>query len=268
MALITAIVEYAEYEFSEAYAERPGTAIAGTGAATNKLTATAHGLVNGDVVSLTDIVTLTGVAAATRYYVVGKTTNDFQLAATPGGSAIAIGNSGSANVYAITRYRLYFPNKITPNADTNTFEWKGGARVLKLTSLAALTLTLDVACVPPYFHSNVFNKASVVFNDGALAGSNVIGLGGGNDKQGVTTGLYLKCLAKKLVSGAEIGIVTRFYWYPAGTLALTAPRGPESGAVGSLQQYTYSATPGAADINGAAISGMASDDYCLTGELA
>lgn len=268
MANLSSVVEYLEYDFHEAYFERPGTPIAGTGAATDKLTATAHGLVNGDVISLTTIVSLTNVALATRYYVVNKSTNDIQVAATPGGTAIVIGNTGSANIIPILRYRAYYPNKITPSADKNTYEWKGGGRSVKFEQLAALTLTIDSASVPAYLHSNLFSKASVTFSDGALAGSNVIGIGGGNDKSGVSCGLYAKCYAKKIVSGSEVGVVTRFYWYPVGTLSIVSPRAPESGAVGALQQYSFSATPGNADINGATITGMASDDYYLSGEIA
>ncbi|HEX9441325.1 MAG TPA: hypothetical protein VF909_16690, partial [Roseiflexaceae bacterium] len=199
MANLTSVVEYLEYDFHEAYFERPGTAIVGTAGATDTLTAAAHGLVNGDVVSLTSIVTLTNVAVATRYYIVAKTTNTVQLALTPGGTAIVIGNSGTVNLIPILRYRSYYPNKITPNADKNTYEWKGGGRSVKFEQLAALTLTIDSASVPAYVHSNVFSKASMTFNDGALAGSNVIGVGGGNDKSGVSVGLYLKCYAKKIV---------------------------------------------------------------------
>lgn len=268
MANLSSQVEYLEYDFIEAYLGVAATAIAGTGAATNKLTATAHGLLNGQIVSLSSIVTLTNVAVNTQYYVVNKSANDLQLAATPGGSAIAIGNSGSANILSTTRYRLYYPNKITPNADKNTYEWKGGGRSVKLEALAALTLTLDSASVPEYVRSNVFSKASLVWSDAGLTATNVTGNGGGNEKSGVSVELYLKCYAKKIVAGSEIGIVTRFYNYPVGTFTPVSPRGPESGAVGALPQFAFSATPGAADINGATISGMASDDYCISGELA
>lgn len=268
MAVLSTNVEYAEYDFSEAYIETKGTLAAASGASTNKLTYNAHGLNNGDVVSLADISGLSLVTAATRYYVVNKATNDFQVAATPGGSAIAIGNSGSADVYYIKRWRLYYPNKVTPTNDTNKYEWKGGGRVLKLDQLAAQQLALESATVPQYVHSNIFSKDSLTFQDGALTGSNAIGVGGGNDKNGVTVGMYLKCYAKKLVNGSEVGVVTRFYWYPTGTLTMTAARGLESGANGPLQGYTFNATPGNADIMGATIAGFNSDEYYMTGEIA
>jgi hypothetical protein len=268
MANLSSQVEYLEYDFHEAYLGVAGTAIAGTGAATNKLTATAHGLLNGQIVSVASIVTLANLAVNTQYYVVNKTADDLQLSATPGGSAIAIGNSGTCNILWTKRYRLYFPNKITPNVDKNTYEWKGGGRSVKLEQLAAMVLNLDTASVPEYVRSNIFSKASLTWSDAGLTATNVTGWGGGNEKSGVSTELHLKCYAKKIVSGSEIGIVTRFYNYPVGTLTPVAPRGPESGAVGAQPQFSFSATPGAADINGATIASMASDDYCISGELA
>lgn len=267
MALITSAVEYLEYDFHEAYFG-VAASVAATGAATNKLSATAHGLADGQMVSLADIVTLTNVSASTIYFVVNKTANDFQIAATPGGSAIAIGNSGSATVKYVTRYRFYYPNKSTPNTDRNTYEWKGGGRSVKLEQIAAMTITLDSASVPAYLHSVLFNKSTITFQDAALTGSNSIGYGGGNDKSGVTVEMYLKCYAKKIVSGTETGVVVRYYWFPSGTLTMVSPRGLESGATGPLQQYSFSVTPGASDINGATVTNLASDDYYVAGEIA
>jgi len=68
------------------FAETTGTAQA-TG---DTVTATAHGLSNGQkVVFLTGYVPA-GLSASTTYFVVGATTNTFQVAATSGGSAIDI----------------------------------------------------------------------------------------------------------------------------------------------------------------------------------
>lgn len=49
------------------------------------LTSVAHGLADGQIVRLTDLGTVTGVALATDYYVVNKTNDTFQLALTSGG---------------------------------------------------------------------------------------------------------------------------------------------------------------------------------------
>ncbi|MFD0885297.1 DUF5309 family protein [Streptosporangium algeriense] len=67
-------------------------------------TIAAHGLANGDTVTLT---TLTGgavgvVKADTHYYVVSTATNTFKLAAKPGGTAIAFSTDGGAAVYKAT----------------------------------------------------------------------------------------------------------------------------------------------------------------------
>lgn len=62
-------------------------------------TKTAHGLANGDAVVMSSIVTTTGIAVNTIYFVVGVTANTFQVSATLGGAAVnlATGN-GSATV--------------------------------------------------------------------------------------------------------------------------------------------------------------------------
>ncbi len=65
-------------------------------AATDLVTSNAHGLSNGDLLQLTTQTTLpAGLALATDYYVINATTNTFQLAATPGGVAVDITDTGT-----------------------------------------------------------------------------------------------------------------------------------------------------------------------------
>ncbi len=60
------------------------------------LTHAAHGLLDGNIVQVASAGTLpTGLSASTNYYVVNKTTNNFKLATSSGGSAIAYTNAGS-----------------------------------------------------------------------------------------------------------------------------------------------------------------------------
>lgn len=60
------------------------------------VTWTGHGLVNGCQVVLTTTGALpTGLTAGTTYYVVNKTANTFELAATPGGTSIVTSGSQS-----------------------------------------------------------------------------------------------------------------------------------------------------------------------------
>ena len=60
-------------------------------AGTDVVTASAHGLTNGQRVRLTSAGTLpAGLSAAIAYYVVNKTTNTFQVSLTSGGAAVDI----------------------------------------------------------------------------------------------------------------------------------------------------------------------------------
>ena len=263
MTVLPTNVEYLEYDFNQLFVRTAATAIAGTGAATNKLTATAHGLSNGDVVSLSAIVTLTNVAALTRYYVVGVTANDLQLALTPGGSAIVIGNSGSANILSFLDVELYYPNTATAEPATTSYEWKGGGNTVNLDTLSGLKLSIDSRSVPQYADSVIFSKDEITIS----GADNAIGFGGGNQKSGVTVGLLIYRNAKKIVSGSETGVVTRVYEYMAGTLTLAKPAGVTTGEVGDMPGYSFSATPGNADINGAAVSGMHAEDFFVSYEL-
>ena len=62
------------------------------------LTHTAHGLLDGNIVQVASAGTLpTGLSASTNYYVRDKTTNNFKLATSSGGSAIAFTNAGSGS---------------------------------------------------------------------------------------------------------------------------------------------------------------------------
>ena len=58
-------------------------------------TLTAHGLINGDTVTLKSLTTTTGITVNVKYYVVNATANTFQLATTYDGAAIALTTDGS-----------------------------------------------------------------------------------------------------------------------------------------------------------------------------
>lgn len=60
---------------------------------------TAHGYINGDLVSFATIVTTTGIVINTNYYVVGATANTFQVSLTSGGSAINLVTNGTGTIY-------------------------------------------------------------------------------------------------------------------------------------------------------------------------
>ncbi len=72
--------------------------VTATNASPCVFTETAHGRSNGDAVTLTGTPPATGFATATTYYIVSKATNTYQLAATPGGTAINSTSTGTSVV--------------------------------------------------------------------------------------------------------------------------------------------------------------------------
>jgi surface protein len=77
---------------------------------------TAHGYVNGMEVRFYNIVSTTGLTEAQTYYVINATANDFQVAATVGGSAIALSTNGSATLLPYKQAIV----TVTPNGGTLT----------------------------------------------------------------------------------------------------------------------------------------------------
>lgn len=71
--------------------------------ATERINATAHVLINTDRVAFTTTGTLpTGLTAGVAYYVVNKTTNDFQVSLTSGGAAVTFTTDGTGTLTANT----------------------------------------------------------------------------------------------------------------------------------------------------------------------
>lgn len=65
---------------------------------TDKVGLTAQPYSNSDVVRFYNIASTTGITDATPYYVVNAGTNDFQVALTPGGSALALTTDGTGTM--------------------------------------------------------------------------------------------------------------------------------------------------------------------------
>lgn len=77
-------------------------------AGTDVVTATGHGFLDGDIVRLATTTTLPApLSAATEYYVRDATTNTFKLAATEGGAAVNITDTG-AGTHSVTRSSVAF----------------------------------------------------------------------------------------------------------------------------------------------------------------
>ena len=83
------------YEARDAY-DSTGTTYAVTFQDSgDTVTRTAHGLLNGQVISFSAITTTTGISVNVPYYVVNKTTNTFQVSLTYDGTALALTSNGS-----------------------------------------------------------------------------------------------------------------------------------------------------------------------------
>lgn len=99
----TAVTMDSETGLHEDLGSSSYTASVTADAGTDVITDTAHGFSNGDQVRFSAAVMPGGLTANTLYYIVNKNTNDYQLSATPGGSAINITSAGTT----VVRESLY-----------------------------------------------------------------------------------------------------------------------------------------------------------------
>jgi hypothetical protein len=125
--------------------EMTGTGVAGVAQAVtftdvgDLVNFTAHGIPNGTQVAFATIVTTTGIAIKTIYYVVNANTNDFQVSLTPGGSAIALTTNGSGTIL--------YPNtiiSIVPNTSVtmNVNSYASGTNTMTSTTIRRSAATL------------------------------------------------------------------------------------------------------------------------------
>jgi microcystin-dependent protein len=76
-------------------------------AGTDFITASSHGLDNGDIVFFTTTTTLpAGLSLNTPYYVINKTTNTFQVSTSSGGSAVNITDTGTGTHSFHTQFKV------------------------------------------------------------------------------------------------------------------------------------------------------------------
>ena len=89
----------ANYEYSYSAAALVGTEAPVTFTDTGDLVSrTAHGYTNGMQVQFFNITTTTGIVNGQFYFVINATANTFQVAATSGGSALALTNDGTGQL--------------------------------------------------------------------------------------------------------------------------------------------------------------------------
>ena len=106
----------ANYEYDYADADLVGTEAPVTFTdSTDTVNRTAHGYTDGMKVQFFNITTTTGIVNAQFYFVINATANTFQVAATAGGSALALTNNGTGQLLP---YRVATVT-ITPQGGNN-----------------------------------------------------------------------------------------------------------------------------------------------------
>jgi hypothetical protein len=70
-----------------------GTTVTGASSATDTITSTGHGLVDGDKIVFTNTSTATGIVAGRAYFVDQQSTDTFKVSSSSGGAAITLGTA-------------------------------------------------------------------------------------------------------------------------------------------------------------------------------
>lgn len=110
---------------------------------------TAHGYTDGMEVRFYNIATTTGLTAGQVYYVINATANSFQVAATVGGSAIALTGDGSATLLPYKQVIV----TVTPQAGQNLTALNLNVRHTQTGLQAYETGWLDIEVGSPNFTS-------------------------------------------------------------------------------------------------------------------
>ena len=78
------------------HASSPDTSVCTADFTTGRITQASHGFVNTQPFKLLGAVAPTGLSFSTRYYVINKTTNDFQISLTPDGPPVTFSDNGTS----------------------------------------------------------------------------------------------------------------------------------------------------------------------------
>jgi hypothetical protein len=115
------------------WSDRMWTTGNGVELATSTINSTGHTLVNGDAIKLEGLNNITTPVDDTLYYVIGATTNDFQISTTLGGSAVTFAGAADDDVVSSTAQVTSGSNMITLDAlDGNADDYYNG-QIIKLT---------------------------------------------------------------------------------------------------------------------------------------
>jgi surface protein len=165
----------AQHEYDWADVDLDGTDAPVTfTASTDTVGRTAHGFSDGQIVSFASIATTTGITADTPYFVVNAAADTFQLAATSGGSAIALTNDGTGTLLPYKQAIV----TVTPQAGENLTALNLNVRFSTLPARAYATGWLDLAISGPNFSASGLVVGGVTVDHAYLERANLLNIGG------------------------------------------------------------------------------------------
>jgi surface protein len=178
----------AQHEYDWADVDLDGTDAPVTfTASTDTVGRTAHGFIDGQIVSFASIATTTGITADTPYFVVNAAADTFQLAATSGGSAIALTNDGTGTLLPYKQAIV----TVTPQAGQNLTAINLNVRFSTLPARAYTTGWLDLAISGPNFSASGLVVGGTTVTHDFLERADLLTIGGCTNMSSMFSGCNL-----------------------------------------------------------------------------
>ena len=174
-------------------------------ASTDICTSAAHNLHNGDPVTLSSTTTLpAGLSAGVTYFVISATTDTFQLAATPGGSAINITSTGTGT------HTFLVADGTTDAVFVEVWEKAGGLSRISPEDYTVVRTTANSVTVSGFASTPTANKYEVIVMTAGRPATyqahthpvaEITGL------QAIIDGINSRLSALELVAPADFGLI-------------------------------------------------------------
>lgn len=201
-----------------------------------------HGYSNGDVIVFNSITTTTGLTAYTKYYVVNKAADTFQVSATVGGSAVTLTTDGSATGYRYREIRLRMANQAAGDPDVKTTNFEGDNTIVKGYNLQSIAFNLDADVFPEGAHAAIFGLSEVTANlpDSYTSGYKLYGSSA--EQTGKSCGFWFETAETYTDNAGVQSTKTVRYWMPKCTLTPTRPPEARTSDKPTAWRYSLSVT--------------------------
>lgn len=212
-----------------------------------------HGLANGTIVVFQSITTTTGVSINVEYFVIGATTNTFQVSTTYGGSAAALTSDGSGTYKAILEYDIYLANKVTVAPKDSTVSYAGDDTIIDRPTTLGYTVTIDADALPIATYQALFSLTAYTSSlpDGYT--SMVYG-GASTERSGASAGFWREGTATRV--DATTGLESQYYvrqWFPVGLVSAAGPAEATTGDKDAVSRFIFAASKTSVDVAGGAL---------------